>query len=176
MITMRAALVVLLALSAAQPLFAQNVPPTEDSVRHLLDLMQTHRMMDETLSTMDDYMQKAMEQARQAQGQQPLNARQQQICDQFRADMLGAVKDELTWSNLEPEIVSAYAKTFSQKEINDMITFYASPTGQAVANKLPLVSRQMTTDMQERMLAVIKRMKQAQQDMMTQLKAAANQS
>jgi uncharacterized protein len=176
MISMRAAaLVALLALSAAQPLFAQNVPPTEDSVRHLLDLVQTHRILDQALSTMDEYMQKAMEQARQEQGQ-TLNAKQQQIVDQFRTDMVSAIKDELAWSNIEPDYVSAYVKTFSQKEINDMIAFYSSPSGQSVANKLPLVSQQMTADMQQKMLPLIQKMKQAQRDMMTRLKAAASEN
>jgi hypothetical protein len=175
MIPMRAALVALLALAAAQPFFAQNVPPTEDSVRHLLNLLQTHVVLDEAMNSMDDFMQKSLEQARQTQGP-ALNAKQQQIIDQFRTDMVSAIRDELAWSKIEPGIVSAYAKTFSQKEINDMITFYSSPSGQSVANKLPLVSRQMSTDIHERMLPLIQKMKQAQRDMEIRLKAAANES
>jgi len=172
---MRAALAALLALTAAQPLFAQNLPPTEDSVRHLLDLLQTHLVLDEAMNNMDGFMQKSLEQARQTQGP-ALNAKQQQIIDQFRTDMASAIKDELAWSKVEPEIVSAYVKTFSQKEINDMTTFYSSPSGQSVANKLPLVSRQMTTHIQERMLPLVQKMKQQQSDMMTRLKAAANEN
>ena len=168
---MRAALVALLALTAAQPLFAQNTPPSEDSVRHLLDLVQTHRILDEAMSNMDNFTQKAMEQARQ--GEPALNAKQQQIVDQFHTDMMSAIKDELAWSKVEPEIVSAYAKTFSQKEINDMIAFYSSPSGQSVANKMPLVSREMATDMQEKMMPLIKRIQQAARDMQAKLKAAA---
>jgi len=173
---MRAPVAVLLALTAAQPLFAQNVPPTEDSVRHLLDLLQTHLVLDEAMNSMDDFMQKSMEQARQTQKGPALNAKQQQIIDQFRTDMVGAIKDELAWSKIEPGIVSAYVKTFSQKEIDDMITFYSSPSGQSVANKLPLVSRQMRADIHERMLPLIQKMKQAQQEMMTRLKAAATEN
>jgi hypothetical protein len=172
---MRAVVAALLALTAVQPVFAQNLPPTEDSVRHLLDLLQTHRVLDDAMNSMDDFMQKSMEQARQTQGP-ALNAKQQQIIDQFRTDMVSGIKDELAWSKIEPEIVSVYVKTFSQKEINDMITFYSSPSGQSVANKLPLVSRQMTTDIHERMLPLIQKMKQAQSDMMTRLKAAANEN
>jgi hypothetical protein len=42
-----------------------------------------------------------------------------------------------------------------------MIAFYSSPSGQSVANKLPFVSRQMTTDIHERMLPLVQKMKQA---------------
>ena len=157
------------------PRCAQNLAPTEDSVRHLLDLLEKHLVLDEALNNMDGFMQKSLEQARQTQGP-ALNAKQQQIIDQFRTDMASAIKDELAWSKVEPEIVSAYVKTFSQKEINDMTTFYSSPSGQSVANKLPLVSRQMTTHIQERMLPLIQKMKQTQSDMMTRLKAAANEN
>jgi hypothetical protein len=173
---MRAALAALLVLTAVQPLFAQDVPPSEDTVRHLLDLTQTHLVLDKAMNNMDDFMQRSMEQARQAQNAPALNAKQQQIIDQFQTDMVSAIKDELAWSKIEPEIVSAYVKTFSQKEINDMITFYSSPTGRSVANKLPLVSQQMTTDVQQRMLSVIQKMKQAQQDMITRLRAAAKEN
>jgi hypothetical protein len=172
---MRAALAALLALITAQPLFAQNVPPTEDSVRRLLDLLQTHLILDEAMNNMDDFMQKSMEQARQTQGP-ALNAKQQQIIDQFRTDMVSAIKDELAWSKIEPGIVSAYANTFSQKEIDDMIAFYSTPNGRSISNKLPLVSRQMSTDIHERMLPLVQKMKRAQGGMMTRLKAAANEN
>jgi hypothetical protein len=175
MIPMRAAVAALLVLTAAQPLLAQNVPPTEDSVRQLLGLLQTHLVLDGAMNNLDSVMQKSMEQARQTQGT-ALNAKQQQIIDQFRAEMVSAIKDELAWSKIEPGIVSAYVKTFSQKEINDMITFYSSPSGQSIASKLPLVSRQMTTDINERVLPLVQKMKQAQGDMMTRLKAAANEN
>ena len=168
---MRATLIALLALSAAQPMLAQNVPPTENSVRHLLDLLQTHVVLDEAMNNMDTFMQKGMEQAREGQA---LNAKQQQILDQYRTDMLNAIKDELAWSKIEPEIVATYAKTFSQKEINDMVAFYSSPSGRSVANKLPLVSRQMSANMQERMLPLIQKVKQAQRDMADKLKAAGD--
>jgi uncharacterized protein len=172
---MRAAFAVLLALIATQPLFAQNVPPTENSVRHLLDLLQTHLVLDESMSNMDDFVRKSMEQARQTQGS-ALNPRQQQIVDQFQSDMVSTIKDELAWSKIEPGIVSAYVKTFSQKEINDMTAFYSSPSGQSVASKLPLVSRQMAMDIHERMLPLVKKIKQAETDMMARLKAAANEN
>src|SRR5215470_15457150 len=113
---MRAALVALLVLAAA-PVVAQNTPPTEDSVRHLLDLVQTHRILDEAMNNMDSYMKKAMEAARQGQDHS-LNARQQQILDQYQSDMLSAIKDEMAWSKLEPGVVAIYTRTFSQKEIN----------------------------------------------------------
>jgi hypothetical protein len=172
MIPMRAALAALLALSTAQPLFAQNVPPSDESVRHLLDLEHKHLVLDEAMSNLDEFMQKGMEQALQAEGP-TLNAKQQQIVDQYRTDAVSAIKDELAWSKVEPEMVSAYGKTFSQKEVDDLVAFYSSPSGQSVANKLPLVSRQMTTDLQQRMLPLIQKIKQAQRDMMTRLKAAA---
>jgi hypothetical protein len=171
---MRAVLVVLLSLLAV-PALAQNLPPSEDSVRHLLDLVQTHRILDEAMSNMDGFMHKAMEQARQEQGE-TLNAQQQQILDQFQSDMLSTIKDELAWSKVEPEIVAVYAKTFSQKEINDMIAFYSSPSGQSVASKLPLVSRQMSTDMQERMIPLIKRIQQSAREMHDKLRAAGEAS
>jgi len=169
---MRAVLVVLLSLLAA-PVLAQNVPPSEDSVRRLLDLLQNRRVLEDAMSNMDGFTQKVMEQARQEEGV-TFNAKQQQILDQFHTDMMSAIKDELAWSKLEPDFVSAYTKTFSQKEVNDMIAFYSSPSGQAVANKLPQVARQMSADIQERMMPLVKRIQQSAREMQPKLKAAGD--
>jgi hypothetical protein len=168
---MRAVLIALL-LCAAPAVFAQNVPPTEQSVRRVLDLTQQHRIIDDAVSNMDAYLKQTLDQASKGR---PLNAKQQQIVDQYRTDIVTIMKDELSWQKLEPSVVAIYEKTFSQKEIDDMIAFYSSPSGQAVANKLPLVSQEMTTGMQKRMVPIIERMQQTGRDMAVKLKAAEDE-
>ena len=165
---MRVVLIALL-LCAAPTVYAQNVPPTEQSVRRVLDLTQQHRIVDDAVSNMDAYMKQTLDQV--GKGRE-LNARQQGIVDQYRTDIVSIMKDALSWQELEPGMVAIYQRTFSQKEIDDMIAFYSSPSGQSVANKLPLVSQEMAAGMQKRMVPIIERMQQAAREMAAKLKAA----
>jgi hypothetical protein len=168
---MRAALFALL-LCAAPAVFAQNTPPTAESVRHLLDLMQSHRIVDDALSNMDAFLKQAMGQAGQGRA---LNAKQQEIVEQYRTDVVSMMKDELAWSKVEPDVVAIWQKTFSQKEINDLSAFYSSPSGQAIANKLPLVAQAQNAGMQKRMVPVLERIRDAARDMAAKVKAAGDE-
>jgi len=51
----------------------------------------------------------------------------------------GLVKEELNWATFEPMMVEVYRNTFSQHEVDGMLTFYRSEAGQAVIAKLPTV-------------------------------------
>jgi len=46
------------------------------------------------------------------------------------------VKAELNWSAIEPVMIEVYRNTFSQHEVDGMLTFYRSEVGQAVIAKL----------------------------------------
>jgi len=167
---MRAVFVALLLL-AAPALWAQNTPPSEGSVRHLLDLLQLHRIIDDAVNSIDAVLKQSTD--RIGEGR-PLNDKQQQIVAQFRSDTVSAMKDELTWSTVEPEIVTAYQKTFSQKEIDDAIAFYSSPSGQSIANKLPLVAQAQNAALQRHMGPILEHIRQAARDMKARLDAAAD--
>jgi hypothetical protein len=160
-----------LLLVAAPAVWAQDTPPSEESVRHLLDLLQVHRIIDDAVSSTDTILKQATD--RIGEGR-PLNAKQQQIVEQFRTDMVSTMKDELAWSKVEPEIVAAYQKTFSQKEIDDAIGFYSSPSGRSIANKLPLVAQAQNAAMQKHMGPVLEHIRQAARDMKVRLDAAAD--
>ncbi|MEK7414796.1 MAG: DUF2059 domain-containing protein, partial [Planctomycetota bacterium] len=44
---------------------------------------------------------------------------------------------QLDWNKVKPDIVAAYAKTYSDKELAELTTFYASPVGQHVIAATP---------------------------------------
>lgn len=159
-----------LLLLPVAPALSQDAKPTEESVRHLFDMMQTSKMIDTVMSQMDANLRGALE---RATGGQPLNAQQQQLHDDMRAKVLGMLKDELTWSKLEPQMVEVYRSTFTRGEIDAMLKFYGSPSGRAIVAKLPQASQQMMQLTQERVRALIPRIVELQKETAERIKDAA---
>jgi uncharacterized protein len=97
----------------------------------------------------------------QAQIQQQLQQQAQQadaadrpIVEKYIKEMSTTVLPEIAWSKLKPDMVKAYAATFTDQEIADMTKFYESPTGQSYVKKAPELSRQTLQLTQARLQAL----------------------
>lgn len=167
---MRICMVAAIALLGLPPAFAENPKPSEESVRRLFEVMHTSQITDEVTSQMDANLREAME---RAAGGRSLNAKQQQLHDEMRAKALGMLKDELAWSRLEPQMLEIYRNTFTPGEIDAMLRFYDSPSGQAVVAKLPQATQQMMQLTQERVRAVVPRIVELQKETAQKIREAA---
>ena len=168
----RIAIVLSLTCSIALPnVFAADQPPTEASIKQLLEIGQAHKLVDAMMAQMDGLMKQAMEQA--AKGQQ-LSPKIQKDIEKRRADTMAAVKEVLDWNKLEPMYVRIYQKSLSQQEIDGMIAFYKTPTGQAVLNKMPVVLQNTMTEVQQMMQPMIQRMQRMQQEVVAEIQAEKN--
>ncbi len=67
---------------------------------------------------------------------------------------------EASFPDLIDSMASVYARTLTKQELNDSLTFYRSPSGQAILSKLPEMMRQampMTMQMMPRIAAAAER-------------------
>jgi len=165
---MKALLLSLLAALAVPPALAQDTPPTEQSIRELLALMQAHNMIDTMMAQVDASWRPLM---KQALGERQPSEREQQILDEGHAKIQALCREQLRWENFEPMMISVYRNTFSQKEVDGMKAFYRTPIGQAVIAKMPIVMQQTMQTMQGRMADMIPKIQQVQKDLAAQLKA-----
>ena len=85
------------------------------------------------------------------------------------------VKELLDWSKLEPIYLRVYQKSFTQKEVNDLIAMYQTPGAQALITKMPIVMQNTIGEMQPLMQPVIERMRRTQQQVMAQIQAEKGQ-
>ena len=168
---MRFVVVALLAVLALQPALAQEAKASEESVKRLFEVMHTSQMLDSIITQMDASMRAGMGAALRGQ---PLSPDQQKIIDQMRSRVLALVKDELNWPSMQPAMVEVYRNTFSQHEVDDMLKFYGSATGQAVVAKLPLAMQRATDSMRQRIRDLAPKIAQLQKEAMSQLKAASD--
>lgn len=159
------------ALLAAQPALAEEAKPTDASIKQLLEAMHSKAVMDSYMSQIQSTVRDSMQQA--SAGQQ-LNAKQQKILDDFQAKVVGMVKQELNWAELEPTILEVYRKSFNQSEVDGMLKFYRSGVGQAVIEKMPMVTQQTMAGVQGRMKTITPKLVQLEKDTAAQVKAAAD--
>lgn len=143
-------------------------PPSEASIKQLLEVAQARKLVDSVMAQMDNLMLQSIAQATQGQKIPP---KVQKEIDQQRGEMAAMMKDLLSWSKLEPLYMRVYQKTFSQQEVDGMIAFYKTPAGQAVIAKMPAVMQNTIEEMQQMMGPVMQKIQKTQQDVVAEMKA-----
>jgi len=103
---------------------------------------------------------------------QSLTAEQQQSVDRMLVKLHDMMKDYLNWDSMETMYQDIYGKTFTQSEVDGMISFYSSPAGHAVVVKLPLVMQNTLAATQQRMQALLPKIQQMAKDTAAQIKAS----
>jgi uncharacterized protein len=146
---------------------AQPTPPTEESVRELLNVMDMQKVLDQIWGQMGGMMKGMRE--RLAQGQK-LTPEQQKTVDAMQEKMVAVLKEELNWKQLEPIYLKIYRDSFSQSEVDGMLAFYRGPTGQAVIKKLPRVMQGSMAAMQERMVPIVQKIQKMARETAEELK------
>jgi hypothetical protein len=146
---------------------APSNPPSEASVKQLLEVAQARKLIDSVMAQMDNLMQQSIAQATQGQKIPP---KVQKDIDTRRGEMIAMMKELLDWTKLEPMYLRVYQKTFSQQEVDGMIAFYKTPAGQAVIGKMPAVMQNTIEEMQQLMGPVMQKMQKLQQDVVAGMK------
>jgi hypothetical protein len=160
---------VVFAVFASQAALAQDAKPSEASIRQLFEVMHSSKLLDAYLTQIDTTVRASMQQT--FAGQQP-TPKQQQIMETLGRSIAALVKEELNWASFEPMMIEVYRNTFSQHEVDGMLTFYRSEAGQAVIAKLPTAMQQTMTSMQSHVKTLTPKIVQLERDTAAQLKAA----
>ena|SRR5215469_4707682 len=147
-------------------IFAADNPPSEASIKQLLEVGQAHKLIDTMTAQMEGYMNQVMQQATQGERVTP---EIQKHIDSFEAEITAALKEVLDWNKLEPMYVRVYQKSFTQGEVDGLIAFYKTPTGQALLTKMPVVMQNTLSEMQQMMQPMIQRMQRMQQDVVAEI-------
>lgn len=158
---------VALAVSTAQ---AADAPPTDASVKHLLTTMHASKMMDSVWTQMDGMLKSSIQQATDGQ---PLNDAQKAIVDDMSKQMVAIFRESMSWEKLEPIFVHVYQKSLTQHEVNAIAAFYATPDGQAMLDKMPVIMQNTMQDMQGVMREMMPKIQALGRDSAEKLKAAA---
>jgi hypothetical protein len=83
------------------------------------------------------------------------------------------VTDSMSWTALEPDYVKLYADTYSEEELDGIITFYRSPVGQAMLEKTPELLKASSTIAMTHMGQVEPKLRQMMDDFEQQIKGGS---
>jgi uncharacterized protein len=155
-----------LAMLGASAVRADPPPASDASIHKLLDVTQTARLMDGMMTQMKNIMQQS---ALQAAGH-TLDAQEQEIVSRNMGKLSDVMRTQMAWSTVEPDFVAIYRKNFSEKEVDDMLAFYQTPSGQALIAKMPEVMRESMQVGQAHAHAMVPQLQQVSQQMMQELK------
>ncbi len=145
-----------LAITLAFTGHANAAPASRASLEALFQLTHASAMIDNVY----DSMQKSVSQAfAQDARQRGASAARQRIEAKAMDDMMALVRSEYNWAVMEPEMLDAYQKTFTEEEVTAMINFYSSPAGQAAISKMPQLAQAMMASSQAHMQALLPRIR-----------------
>ncbi len=158
-----------LALLASRPApAAESPPPSEASLRELIEVVDARKLLEGMSNQADAMVQASLN---KAPADESLTPQQRKILDDMRARMLALLHEELSWATYEPLFLDVYARSFSQQEVDGMLAFYRSDAGRAVIAKMPLVLRNTLQLVQSRMEPLRARLKQLSDEAIAELKA-----
>jgi len=147
---------------------AQAAPPTQESIEKLLKVIQVEKTLDALRPKVYGMMQAAMDESTKGQVISPA---EQMILDNFRNKASAIVENTLTIDKFMPFYIDIYTKSFTQEEVDGLITFYQSPAGKAFVTKMPVVAQTMMAEMPRLMNPMMKEMQKATEEMQQELAA-----
>lgn len=151
--------------------FSTNVwaePASDSSIRQLLDITQSRKIVDGIAAQFDSLMDNTAQQA--LAGKTP-TAKQKQAIFNMKNRMVSVMKGELAWEKLEPMYLRIYSEAFSEEEVAGTLSFYKTPVGQAVIVKMPVLMQQTMVEVQRMLEGATPKMQKIQQDFVAEMES-----
>lgn len=150
-------LVLPLALAFSLPLAAQHSSPTPQAARaavtahavtasqrakagQLVLLLHADRMVQQAV---DGIVKQVSDAAQSVTGLNPTPANKARL-DDFDGKISQMLDAQLGWKALQPVLTDLYAKTFTEQQLDAIITFYKTPAGAALVEKIPEIDAQVS--------------------------------
>ena len=149
---------------------AMAEPASESSIKQLLQVTQSQKLVDGMRGQFDSLMNNSITQA--LNGKTP-NAKQKQAIDNMKNKMLTLMQGELAWAKMEPLYIRLYRESFTEEEVAGMLAFYKTPAGQAVILKTPALMQRTMLDLQKKIADIAPKMEKIQESFATEMSAAS---
>ena len=101
-----------------------------------------------------------------------LSAEQQRVLETAPKRFVDVMRNEFTWESLKPMYIEIYRDTFTQDEIDGLISFYQSPIGMVFVNKMPEVMQRSMVSMQSRLQPMLEKMRAAMRQAIEEAKVS----
>lgn len=89
---------------------------------------------------------------------------QQKKVSDLHQQVVTLISPAVDWKTLQPEFVAMYNTAYTEPEVDGILAFYKSPSGQALLNKGPQIGQQSSQIVQTHMASVQPQLRQLVQD------------
>lgn len=104
------------------------------AVEKLFTLTKTSTMMDSARNQTKKMLYQQM-------SQQDIPEAKKPIFNKYMSEMIELITNTVNWDKIKSEMTDLYMNNFSENEINDMLSFYRSPTGKKFVEKMPIIMK-----------------------------------
>ncbi len=146
------AISVLLA-SYTLPVWAEDAPASEASVREMLRITQAEQDYQDSMVQVQTHVLRLLEERMTTMPAKINTARLRT----FQANLVATLLEESSWDKMEQDYIHLYQHTFSQTEVDGMLTFYQSDIGRALVAKTPQLTRKSMEMATERLKQALPR-------------------
>lgn len=98
-------------------------------------------------------------------------AKYQAQIDQFQERLLAVIEGQFAWPKVKPQFIALYDQAFTTDQIRAIVSFYKSPAGQVMLEKMPLIMQKGAEIGREQMVAVLPQLQDMTMDFVSQLRA-----
>ena len=161
-------LTVILVLLLSSNLYASEAGKKE-KLTDLVYIRDMDSMMDGMYSQMESMMQGLSKQMNIKPSEQP-------IFDKYYQEMTLVMREEMSWSTMQPLVLDIYDRNFTEQEIDDMLAFYRTPTGQSLLKKMPNIMQESMVMSQQLMKGTLPKIQALSMQLAEELKDARAQN
>jgi hypothetical protein len=146
-------LVSLIATLVSVAAFANDAPPTDESIAEMMRLSHAEDNFAALKPQVEIAMRKTLD---ETAGGRSLSEAQRVAYERGRERMVAVMATRYNWDSMREIYLRIYQATFTQDELNGIVAFYRSPAGAAFVNKTPLLQQNLLRETQDWMRPMIK--------------------
>jgi hypothetical protein len=145
-------------------------PASDESIRQLLAVTQTQKLIDGMQTQIDEKLDSFAQQVMKEKNPSPS---QQQALINMHNKVTTLIHGMMAWEKLEPMYIRLYKESFTEEEVVGMLSFYMTPAGQAVIKKMPVLMQKSMLEVQSISTEMTPKMQKIQQEFIAELKATS---
>ena len=154
-------LAAILVASLFLPLSARADDATKRAkLEQLFDAMHMDRTMKQTMDAIENSV---IPMTQQMFGKDVPEPMKKEVAD-LQKQMFGLIEEQMGWKAMEPTYIEIYSHNFTEEQIDDLVAFYRTPTGQALIEKLPAITAEAIPAAQAKMVTLQPQMQKLIQD------------
>ena len=142
-----------------------NAPASKEDVQRFLDAMHTRDMVHQMMDAMSKPMhQMVHEQCAREKDKLPAD------CEEHLNRLMDDMFQKMPWDEMIAAMIPTYQKHFTKGDIDALVTFYTSPTGQKLIREMPAITAESMQNVMPMMRKYIDSMNTRMQDEVSEMK------